>query len=171
MATDEPDAAESGESGGAKKGGFLIWIVVMVISIAGGAATPIVISGMGSANDKQEKPKSTELEPEKEFAFIEFDEVTVNLSEARHSRYLRLNFSLQVGKSQMAEVQKQLDARQLICKNWLQVHVSEKSTEDLDGKYGRNRLRREILDFFNEALFDDGIERIQDILFSDFHVQ
>ena len=49
--------------------------------------------------------------------------------------------------------------------------MAEKGTEDLRGKFGRNRLRREMHDYFNKVLFEDGIERIQDVLFSEFHVQ
>ena len=166
---------ESEELENAKTGkgmsGFLVWIVVMVLSIGGGAATPILIAEMGSKDSKADVNKPAELDPEEEYEFIDFDEVTVNLDEARFSRYLRINFSLQVGKSQKLEVEKQIAAKKTICKNWLQVHVAEKTTEDLRGKFGRNRLRREIHDFFNEALFDDGLERIQDVLFSEFHIQ
>ena len=165
--TEELEPAEPGKG----KSGLLIWVVVMILSIGGGVAAPIVIAGMAKQDDNPEVPKVVELEREEEFEFIEFDEVTVNLDEARFSRYLRINFSLQVGKSQKLEVEKQLAAKKTICKNWLQVHVAEKTTEDLRGKFGRNRLRREIHDFFNEALFDDGLERIQDVLFSEFHVQ
>jgi flagellar basal body-associated protein FliL len=165
--TDELEANQSGKG----KSGLMIWVVVMTLSIAGGAATPIVIAGMGHKDDKAGMPVAAKLNPTEEYEFIAFDEVTVNLDEARFSRYLRINFSLQVGKSQRAEVEKQLAAKKIICKNWLQVHVAEKTTEDLGGKFGRNRLRREIHDFFNEALFDDGLERIQDVLFSEFVVQ
>jgi flagellar basal body-associated protein FliL len=168
---EESETPEDGEAASGKKGGMLIWIVVMVISIVGGAATPIVLAGLGSKEGEPEKAEVIELDPEEEFEVIEFDEVTVNLDEARFSRYLRINFALKVGKSQMVEVQKQLDAKSIICKNWLQTHIAEKSTDDLRGRYGRNRIRREILDYFNEALFADGIERIQDILIIEFHVQ
>ena len=169
---EESETPEDGEAASGKKGGMLIWIVVMIISIVGGAATPIVLAGLGSKEES--RPDIADvvvLDPEEEFEFIEFDEVTVNLSEARFSRYLRINFALKVGKSQMAEVQKQLDAKTIICKNWLQMHVAEKSTDDLNGRYGRNQVRREILDYFNEALFSDGIERIQDIMIIEFNVQ
>lgn len=168
--SEESDELENAKAAKGK-GGFLVWVVVMILSIGGGAATPIVIAGLGKNVGEPDVEKAVELDPEEEYEFIDFDEVTVNLDEARFSRYLRINFSLQVGKSQKAEVEKQIAAKKTICKNWLQVHVAEKTTEDLRGKFGRNRLRREIHDFFNEALFDDGLERIQDVLFSEFHVQ
>lgn len=170
MATEETESSENGE-GGKKKGGMLIWIIVMVVSIAGGAAAPIVISGMGSGSDEKNNGKIAELEPEKEIEFIDFKEVTVNLNEARHSRYLRLNIALQVGKSQKSKVETQLAAKIPILLNWIQLHLGEKSTEELNGRYGKGLVRREILDKFNDVLFDDGLERIQDILIIDWNVQ
>ena len=111
-----------------------------------------------------------EPELDEEVDFIPFDEVTVNLDEARFSRFLRINFSLQVAKSQRKEIEEMVMAKELIFKNWIQIHLAEKSVEDLKG-FGRNQIRRELQDFFNKVLFDDGIERIQDVLFGEFHVQ
>jgi flagellar FliL protein len=171
MATEETDESEGPQaSGGVSK--ILVWLVVAVLAIGGGAATPIVIAQLGSSDGQpEEKQVIEEPDPEEEVEFIDFDEVTINLDEARFSRYLRINFSLQVAKSQKADIEKQVDAKSTIFKNWLQTNVSEMSTEDLRGKHGRNRLRRQMHDYFNQVLFDDGIERIQDVLFIEFHVQ
>ena len=165
--TEESEAPKA--SGGINK--LLIWLVVAVIAIGSGVATPIVIAQMRSSDGAPEEKIAAEPDPEEEVEFIEFDEVTVNLDEARFSRYLRINFSLQVGKSQKADIEAKVEAKNTILKNWLQTHVSEKTTDDLRGKHGRNRLRREMNDYFNKVLFDDGIERIQDVLFREFHVQ
>lgn len=150
---------------------LLVWLVVSVFAIGGGVATPFVIASLTSDDKTEEKAEMAEPDPEEEVDFIDFDEVTVNLDEARFSRYLRINFSLQVAKSQKEEIEKKIEAKTTIFKNWIQVQVAEKTTEDLRGKYGRNRLRREIHDYFNKVLFADGIERIQDVLFREFHVQ
>ena len=99
------------------------------------------------------------------------NEVTVNLDEARFSRFLRLSFSLQVAKSQKAEIELMVEEKAVVFKNWIQIQLAEKGTEDLKGKFGRNRVRRELQDYFNEVLFEDGVERVQDILFNEFHVQ
>lgn len=172
MADDEsPEPKKSGGS----LGTIILWLVVVVVSVGGGLATPFAIakfnrSAAASASDKPELDMA-EPDPEEEVEFIDFDEVTVNLDEARFSRYLRINFSLQVAKSQKAEIEKKIEAKKVIFKNWIQIHVSEKTTEDLRGKFGRNQLRREMHDFFNKVLFDDGIERVQDVLFKEFQVQ
>ncbi len=55
--------------------------------------------------------------------------------------------------------------------NWLIGHLRDKQLEDVRGKFGQNMLGREIHGKFNELLFTDGIERIQDVLFRDFKVQ
>ena len=170
MATEETDESESPKSSGMMMK-LLIWMVVITFAIGGGLATPFVVASLGRSAGKPDKAQMAEPDPEEEVEFIDFEEVTVNLDEARFSRYLRMNFSLQVAKSQREEIEKLVDAKTTIFKNWIQVQVAEKTTEDLRGKFGRNKLRREIHDYFNKVLFPDGIERIQDVLFREFHVQ
>ena len=104
-------------------------------------------------------------------AFIDFDEVVVNLNDVRYSRYVTCTFSLQIAKSQELAIQKLVDEREVVLKNWLIAHLRDKKLEDVRGKLGHNTLRREIHDKFNEMLFTDGIERIVDVLFQDFKVQ
>lgn len=168
---EEAQQPEDGASGG-KKGGMLVMIIIILLAIGGGIMTPFVVAkiAMPAAKDGEDE-KMKEPDPEEEVEFIPFEEVTVNLDVERFSRYLRMNFSLQVAKSQRAEIEAQIKAKSVIFKNWIQIHIAEKSTEDLKGTSGRNRVRRELQDFFNEVLFDDGIERIQDVLFDEFHVQ
>jgi len=169
MAAEENAESDAPQASGSKMG-IVLWLVMIIVAVGGGVAAPIVIGQMRSV-ERPEDEAVVPPDPDEEVVFIEFDEVTVNLDEARFSRYLRINFSLQVAESQQLEVTKKVDAKKSILKNWLQVHVAEKSTDDLRGKFGRNRLRREMHDYFNKVLFNDGIERIQDVLFSEFHVQ
>lgn len=135
--------------------------------------TPLVVAQLAkpsSANSGEEEAMA-EPDPDEEVEFIPFDEVTINLDEARFSSHLLINFSLQVAKSQRAEIEAKIQAKSIVFKNWMQIHLAEKSREDLEGRFGRNRVRREMQDFFNQELFDDGIERIQDVLFEEFLVQ
>ena len=171
MSENETDQVESSKKSGSMVKA-LIWLVVILVAIGGGVATPFVIAQLATTSAAApEQEEIAEPEADEEAEFIEFGEVTVNLDEARFSRYLRINFSLQVAKSQKEEIKKLVDDKKIIFENWIQVHLADKTTEDLVGKFGRNRVRREMLDFFNEYLFDDGIERIQDVLFKEFHVQ
>ena len=106
-----------------------------------------------------------------EQAIVEFEEVVVNLNDARYSRFVSCKFSLQVAASQKEAITEIVDKKNVVLMDWLIAHLREKELEDVRGKLGHNALRREILSKFNELLFKDGIERIQDILFKDFKVQ
>ncbi len=166
MAEQEQEQEEKPKSGG----GLILTLVVSVCAIGAGLAMPLVVSQLAASATANEEVGLAEPDLEEEVEFIPFDEVTVNLDEARFSRFLSLTFSLQVAKSQRAEIEGMVEAKKLIFKNWIQIHLAEKNVEDLKG-FGRNQIRRELQDFFNKVLFDDGIERIQDILFDKFHVQ
>jgi flagellar basal body-associated protein FliL len=171
MSEIETDEAENPKRSGSL-GKVVLWLVVIVVAIGGGLATPFVVGELISASNSSKTPQQLpKPDPEEPSEFIEFGEVTVNLDEARFSRYLRLNFSLQVAKSQKLEIEEKVKSQKIVFENWIQVHLADKTTEDLVGKFGRNRVRREMLDFFNKSLFDDGIERIQDVLFKEFHIQ
>ena len=78
---------------------------------------------------------------------------------------------LQVPKAEKAEIEELVKAKSVIFQNWIHVNMAEKSSEDLRGKHGRNRVSREMLDFLNQTLFDDGHERIRAVLFEVFVIQ
>ena len=104
MSEKETDEAESPKRSGSM-GKILLWLVVIVLAIGGGIATPFVIGQLNlAAGVSKSSEKLAEPDPEEEIAFIEFGEVTVNLDEARFSRYLRMNFTLQVAKSQRLDI-------------------------------------------------------------------
>ncbi len=192
----EQENTEDKKPGG--KSGMVMMVVVGALAIGGGVATPLLLAQMGGSGggaaaagghtsstgsghgsghgstDHSAVADSTggEIpEPNAKTAFIEFEEIVVNLDESRYNRYLKLNFSLQVADSQKSSVERLLEEKKAVLKNWLISHLADKSLEDIRGKFGHNRLRREIHDHFNMTLFDDGIERVQDILFRDINIQ
>ena len=61
--------------------------------------------------------------------------------------------------------------KKAIMKHWLISHLSDKSLKDVSGAAGVNRLRREVLEHFNDLMYPDGSEKIKDILFEEFVVQ
>lgn len=169
MAEEEPQEDGDKKSGG--MGGLIIMLVVSISAIGAGLSLPFVVKQLSASSVPSEEEQGMAVpDLEEEVEFIPFDEVTVNLSEKRFSRFLQISFSLQVAKSQREEIEKMIENKKLIFKNWIQIHLAEKSVDDLKG-FGRNQIRRELQDFFNKILFDDGIERIQDVLFGEFHVQ
>lgn len=157
-------------------GKLIVWGVVFLLGAGTGAAVPLLTS---SAEVDDQTPDLGTVgitlmdfpEPNEEIAFIEFDEVVANLNDPRASRYTTCTLSLQVAESQLVELTKLVGEKNVLLKNWLIAHLRDKSMEEVRGKYGHNLLRREIHGKFNEILFTDGIERIQDVLFRDFKIQ
>ncbi len=170
MSADEQNSEQAGKSGGSLMK-IVIWLVVAIISIGGGFAAPIVIAQLNQPGADNPTPEALAVDPEEESDYINFEEVIVNLSEQQFSRYLKLNFSLEVPKSQKLEIEKKINARKAVLLNRINSHFAEVKTDDLKGQFGQNRIRRVMHDYFNEILFDDGIERITDILFRGLHVQ
>ncbi|HWL09045.1 MAG TPA: flagellar basal body-associated FliL family protein [Planctomicrobium sp.] len=103
--------------------------------------------------------------------FIPYGEVTVNLDEQRLNRYLRVKVALHVRRSDESAVRAVIAEKELLLRNWLVSHLSDKELNDIRGKAGQNMLRREIRDHFNTALFPDHFDRIYDVLFQEFNVQ
>ncbi|MEL6108161.1 MAG: flagellar basal body-associated FliL family protein [Planctomycetota bacterium] len=175
------DAKEDESKDAKKSGGMLpkliIWGVVFVVGVGSGAVVPMMMMPApdGEAAEPLNYPETfTPMdipEADENLAYISFDEVVVNLNDVRYSRYVTCEFSLQIAKSQEAAIQKLVDDNKDPLINWLIAHLRDKKLEDVRGKLGHNALRREIHDKFNEMLFTDGIERIQDVLFRDFKVQ
>ncbi len=172
-------AEEETEQPAAQRGGLIpklvIWGVVFVLGVGTGVSVPLLLmspsASVANVRGPSDSARMDIPEPDDQVAFIDFDEVVVNLNDVRYSRYVTCTFSLQIAKSQELAIQKLVDEREVVLKNWLIAHLRDKKLEDVRGKLGHNTLRREIHDKFNEMLFTDGIERIVDVLFQDFKVQ
>lgn len=169
------DAPEEGE---AKKPGMMgkliVWGVVFVMGAGAGAAVPLLTGGTPDEAAAFEDPFVEKMdipEPDDEFAYIDYDDVTANLKDPRASRYVNVTVALKVAKSQEAAITKLVEDNDAILKNWLLSHLRDKKLEEVAGKFGHNMLRREIHGEFNKLLFTDGIERIQDVLLKDFKIQ
>ncbi|MEM0927604.1 MAG: flagellar basal body-associated FliL family protein [Planctomycetota bacterium] len=170
---DKQDDKDGKKSGG-MLGKLIVWGVVFMLGAGTGVAVPMLLmpSNSSSAGGTAAPENRMDIpEPDEKLAFVEFDEVVVNLNDSRYSRYLTCTFSLQVAESQKEAIEKLVEDQSVVLKNWLIAHLRDKKLEDVRGKIGQNLIRREIFDKFNELLFTDGIERIQDVLFQDFKIQ
>lgn len=169
MATEPPTDGEPKKPKGSM-GKLIIWFVVVTFSIASGFSTPLMIAKFSASDAEQKQPDESEIDPNEEVEFIDFDEVVAVLGKSKFSRYLRMVMSLQVAKSQRLKVEEKIKAKTAVLRNRIIAHVAEITEEDLAGQHGHNQLRRQFHRFFNEILFDDGIERVQDVLFREFQV-
>jgi flagellar protein FliL len=169
-------AAEAQIDGNAAKSGgslgkLILWFSVVLVSVGSGFATPLLVAQFQTNQSAENKSAGTLSNPKEEAQYIDFDEVVAVLGKTKFSRYLRLVISLQVAKSQRVEVEKKIKAKSAVLRNRIIAHIAEVTEEDLAGQQGHNQLRRQIHHFFNEILFEDGIERVQDVLFREFQVQ
>jgi flagellar basal body-associated protein FliL len=103
--------------------------------------------------------------------FVPFGRIVVNLNEPALTKYLSLDITLLTDGKDKASVSSAVEDRLPILRTWLTSYLADKSMEDVRGKVGINRLRREIQDQFNALMFDDGRERVRDVLFEEFHVE
>lgn len=164
----QDDNAENPKSG---RRGLILILSVAVIAVAGGAAAPFLAKITNLDFTKKATVSPDVSGANEEVDYIDFPEITVNLNEARHARFLRIHFSLQVPASQKYKIEQDVTKKAPKFNNYIQVYLSDKTLEELSGSFGRNRVSRELRDYFNEVLFEDGIERVQDVLFNDFQVQ
>ena len=173
--SENEEAQEAPEKKSGLLGKLIVWGVIFVLGAGAGAATPMLMGSNKTSEHLNVNAVGVKLmdfpEPDDKVAFIEFDEMVVNLNDPRFSNYLTCSITLQVAKSQEIALTKLIEEKSAILKNWLIAHVRDKKPEEVRGKFGHNMLRREIHGKFNELLFTDGIERIQDVLFKDFKVQ
>ncbi|MCC9602942.1 flagellar basal body-associated FliL family protein [Stieleria sp. JC731] len=172
MADENDSGADEKKKGGLGK--IIVWGLIFVMGAGTGIAVPLFVLPSNQSTASQPAPDENRMdipEPDDKLGFVDFDEVVVNLNDSRYSRYLTCTFSLQVAASQKDAIDKLVEDNNVVLKNWLIAHLRDKKLEDVRGKLGHNLLRREIHDKFNEMLFTDGIERIQDVLFQDFKVQ
>ena len=172
---EETQNAEEQKKG--SKSGIVIWLLISIVSVGGGFAAPLIVASLAngssgnSSTTQNYQPAMAEPDPDEKAGYIDFEEVVVNLNDPRFSRFLKVSFSLQVAESQKTEIEELVMQKNAILKNWLIAHIADKKIEDVRGKFGHNRLRREIHDVFNSILFTDGIERIQDVLLKELNVQ
>ena len=166
---DNPEETETKQSGL----GLFTAIGLFFIAAVAGVAVPYFVPNLvatEATQDNSERMDNQEYSPDG-MTYVSFGEVTVNLDEGRMNRYLRLKMALQVEASEEVLIQKLVEEKQLILRNWLLSHLSDKTLDEIRGKAGQNMLRREIRNHFNTTLFTDGRDHIYDILFEEFNVQ
>lgn len=149
-----------------KKSGRLILIVVCVGAIAAGAAVPMALAGtgFGKAADKPKGKADTKT------AIVPFG-VVVNLAEERQQRYLRVKMAVLVEAEAEKEVTELLTKKKAAVKNALIGHLAGKTTKDVGGSVGVQRMQRELLERIEDVLYPDGHSRLRAVLFEEYVVQ
>jgi flagellar FliL protein len=150
------------------KRGLLLWVLLALVAVGGGASLPWIMGGHRHDTHADKKKGET---PKNKQAAIAFGDVVVNLAEDRLSRFLRVKIMVAVDEADTKEITDLLTTQKAFLKSWLIGYLSDQSTQEITRKVGLNRVRREIRDQFNARLYPDGEEKIIDILFDEFMVQ
>jgi len=106
-----------------------------------------------------------------QYAYIDFDPITVNLNEPRLARYVRATIVLAVSERSAGEATAAVTRKKKELHNWLTVYLAGRTLEDVRGPKGLNRIRREIQDAFNEQLWPNRAPLIDHVLFKEFAIQ
>ena len=149
-------------------------LVIIVVSLVAGAIGFVVPRFLLNGEKQSATSEVDDAETESgsmEPRYISFGTAIVNLNEERLNRYLRVTITFMVKAKDEEVVKTELDTKKAILMNWLNSYLTDKSLEEVRGQAGYTRARREIQDQFNELLFSDGIDRIQEVLFQEFTVQ
>ena len=166
MADDTPAAEEKKTKSPLLMNILVSSILGFVCGGLGFAFCTLLLPGMSSSSSAEEVVVE-DLTP----AFIEFGEVVANIPDARMSRYLRVAITLQINAEDEEQLTADVELHRPILRDWVLRYLSSLSLDDIKGADGQNRIRREIQNFFNEHLSPDGVDVIQDILFTEFQIQ
>ena len=183
--TDEPNgSAEEAEIkaedlpgvGKEHPGRGLLVLCAGVVVIAGAAGYVAgTLSGCGGPESAALPAQAAGAVPEpagsdEEVQYIDFEAITVNLDEPRLARYVCVTITLAVAAADYPQVSVEVSEKMPVLKDWLTVYFASCSLDDVRGAVNMNRMRREILDAFNEQLWPEQKPRISHVLFKKFTV-
>ena len=147
---------------------ILVAVAAVALAVLGGKAAAGALIGGGDAVQTDEIPET----PVPELEILPFGVVSVNLSEGRLTRYLKVSITLELSKESADDVQRMLDdGKRAIFQSWLIAFLSDLRLEDVKGSVAVNRLSREIKDGFNAILAQYGDAKVDRVLFEELIVE
>ena len=162
-------AAAHADAAPRKKGKKLLLMVVCLVFSGAGAAFPMVVNVQGMlAKPKEDKAKDKK---DAKTAIVPFGEITVNLSEERLQRYLRVKLAVLAEAEAEKEITDLLTKKKAAVKSAMIAHLAGKSVKDVSGSVGVTRTQRELLERMEEVLYPDGNSRLKSVLFEEYVVQ
>jgi flagellar basal body-associated protein FliL len=135
---------------------------------AGQGQAPAAPSGAEAGDAAVPPPATADTE---KLLYKDLESITVNLDEPQLARYVHATITLGIDEKEFEQVAPQIDAKLLVLRDWLTVYLTSLSLEDVRGSANLNRIRREILDAFNEQLWPGGKPMIRKVLFKDFAIK
>lgn len=176
---DQPEKTAEAEAAPPKRSrkGLIVMAFLGLVSAAAGFAVPQLLGGSSHKASSHESHDAHDAAPAKSehasvgLSYVPFGEVVANLDDNRMMRYVRAKFSLSVAEKDAKTIEHTIEENKTVLKNWLIGYLQNKQIEEVRGTDGFNRIRREILDRFNEMLYPGGEGKLKEVLFEEFNVQ
>ena len=176
---------EDSKESKASKTGILPWIILaaVVLLCAGGGfllgrlVTGSSITGAAQASEEdqtaQPAPQAdNEASKTGKTWFHDLEPVVANLDEPGATRYARATLTLEMSPDvSQKDAAKIFEEKTPLLTNWLTIHLSSLSIEDIRGDKNLKRIQLQVLDAFNEELFPNQKPKIKQVLFKEFAVQ
>ena len=160
----DPKGAEAAAPNKKKKMVIMIILGVLVAALGGGVAWFFTRPGADHADTK----KKTEHKAEKP-EFLVIEPFTVNLQPENGDQYLQVQFTLQVGSLEQAELIKTNMAR---VRSRVLMILSAKKASELITVEGKKQLSNEIIAAVKQPFADKGEPQdVTDVLFTSFIIQ
>lgn len=102
----------------------------------------------------------------------ELEPVLANLDEPGVTRYVRVTVTLEMS-SELDEIKgKQfLENKKMLLRDWMTTYFAGLTLEDVRGTRNLGRIKREVVNHFNEILFPNNRPFVNRVLFKEFAVQ
>ena len=169
------------------KSAFMLWAMIGAV-IAAGCTGGFALSQLLGGTDAvcpaaEEKPDKTQEENFNDYLnknnpnqgawpYDQMEPVVANLDEPGVTRYVRVSITLEMSpEMDQAKGMAYLEERKLVLRDWLTTYFAGLSLEDVRGTRNLEKIKRQVLDQFNEILFPNGKPYVQRILFKEFAVQ
>jgi flagellar basal body-associated protein FliL len=164
-----------GAGGGPRKRHLLLLgagVVILAAAAGYGAALlgGCADQGPAVASALPPPPPAHVTGTDRPFEYIDLETVTVNLDEPRLARYVRVAVTLAVPVQDAPAVREIIREKMPTLKDWLNTYFVGCTLEDVRGPANLNRMKREILDAFNEQLWPNQKPLINQVLFKELTV-
>lgn len=169
MSAPAAPAAPADAAAAPKKGKKVILIAVCLVFAGAGAAFPMMVNVpamMGKGKEETKKDKK-----DVKTAIVPFGDLTVNLSEDRLQRYLRVKVALLVDADAEKDVTAEVAKKKAAVKSAMIAHLAGKSIKDVSGASGVTRTQRELLERAEDVLYPDGGSKLKSVLFEEYVIQ
>jgi flagellar basal body-associated protein FliL len=104
--------------------------------------------------------------------YYDLDPVATNLSDPGATRYVRAVLTLEISREVgQAEGIPFLDERKPVISNILNIYFAGLTIEDINSDRDMRRIQYELVEIFNETLYDNGKPMVKQILFREFGLQ